>query len=93
VPALFALQSRGFCAGSDWFQIATTTWDEDLSSFGDKESDWKSLGADARSTFETFISKWLKLTHDKNENILGYAIKPDDSDCKWRTLNLANSDY
>ena len=62
--------------------LATTTWNKGLSDFGDKQKDWDALGEDARSTFETFIFKWLNLMSTKNENILGYSAHPDSSDCR-----------
>ena len=58
-------------------ETATTKWNEQLSSFGDKQSDCKSLGAIARSTFETFIQTWLNIMKDQNQNILGYTAQPD----------------
>ncbi|KAL2679393.1 hypothetical protein Neosp_010167 [[Neocosmospora] mangrovei] len=68
---------------------SSTKWDENLSSFGDKDQDFKNLSPDAHATFDTFIQKWLNLMNEKKCNILGYsALRDTDSD---RKLNLPNA--
>ena len=65
---------------------ASTKWSHDLSSFGDRQNDWNSIGHVATAQFQTFIQSWLNNEATKGQNILGYAVHPDNSNCKILVL-------
>ncbi|KAE8419608.1 hypothetical protein BDV36DRAFT_307579 [Aspergillus pseudocaelatus] len=58
----------------------TTTWNDELSDFRDKADEWRNLTPEARGTIKTWVTKWLNITNEKGQSILGYSAERQEDD-------------
>lgn len=61
--------------------LATTKWDEELSSFGNHQSDWDALDTTTKREIANFISiGWLGDMQDDGKDLLGYSAQRNKDD-------------
>lgn len=83
IPLVSDEGSVVYTGGTNLYSIASTKWNEELSNFGNKQTDFDNLSPEARGTFDTFIHSWLNLMNEKGCNIVGYqAQREETNECK-----------